>query len=79
MSDETTQETPEPKRKRGRPKKVSTTGPQTLATPIFAGMAERHPIAYAVAVLRLISNVSTEDEVRVLANASASELEAAAK
>lgn len=73
-SDETP---PAPARKRGRPKKA--VAAPKLATPLFAGMAERHPIAYAVAVLRLIGNVSTEDEVKALAGAAASELEAAAK
>lgn len=78
MNGELTIEAPVAARKRGRPKKTAPALKPTTP-PLFGGMAERHPIAYAVAVLRLIGNVSTEDEVKALAGGAAQELEAAGK
>lgn len=68
--------TPAPTRKRGRPKKAA---PAINAAVAFGGLAERHPLAYAMAMFNIIASISTEDEIRALANDAARELEAAAK
>ncbi len=72
MSDETIEA---PKRKRGRPRKNAT--PVASGQP-WNGFAAKHPAAYAAATLRLIAKVSTETEVRNLANNAAAEFEATA-
>lgn len=79
MSDETIETTNEPpKKKRGRPRKnvQSQTGNGSQTT--WSGMASKHPAAYAAATLRLISQVSTENEVKILASKAAVELDSAA-
>lgn len=68
--------TPAPTRKRGRPKKAA---PATKVPLTFSGLAERHPLAYSMAMFSLIASITTEDEIRVLANDAARELEAASK
>lgn len=73
MSDVETIEAP--KRKRGRPRKNAT---PVASAQTWNGIAAKHPAAYAASTLRLIAKVSTEAEVRNLANNAAAEFETAA-